>query len=108
MSDYNFYFTSSNSEEEQDVEPEKEDQEPPKKILGTYCWICMLTIVELSQILMCKKKFSFMYLQLNDRIIICPSPFECPSLIYYLPERWSKNLVPGQEIRENTVIVFKV
>ena len=26
MSDYNFYFTLSNSEEEQDVEPEKEDQ----------------------------------------------------------------------------------
>jgi len=35
MSDYNFYLTSSDSEEEQDVEPEKEDQEPPKKMSRT-------------------------------------------------------------------------
>ena len=32
MSDYNFYLSSSDSEEEQDVEPEEENQAPPKKI----------------------------------------------------------------------------
>ena len=32
MSDYNFYLTSSDSEEEQDVESEEENQAPPNKM----------------------------------------------------------------------------